>query len=176
MSRNGQMLGVLIVTAVLGLATTATVSGQSIPVVDGVVRAGEYSVEHVDGPVHLYASERADTLYLAIVGEEDGWVSIGVGATLMEGAVIFMGNVENGKEAFTVQQGVGHTHHDAESTGVREHAMTRNGTLMTMELALDRTAFPGTNGTTLDVIYAVAHYGSFTVYHNFRGVARLKLQ
>jgi len=176
MSRYGQFGGSLIFATILGLATIAPVSGQSTPVIDGVANAGEYSVEHADGPVHLYASVDADTLYLAIVGEEEGWVSVGVGSSHMDGAIIFMGYVGNGKEAFTVQKGVDHFHYKYETTGVRAHAMTRSGNSMTMELALDRSAFPGADGTSLDVIYAVGHYDSFVIYHNFRGTARLELR
>lgn len=120
MMSSRQISGSLIVAMVLGLATTVSVSGQSTQVVDGVVNAGEYKIEHVDGPVH-------------------------------------------------------HTHHDWEAKGVRAHAMTRTGSSMTVELALDRTAFPEASGTTLDVIYAVGHYDSFTIYHAFRGATRLEL-
>lgn len=155
--------------------TTVAAFGQESPVCDGVVSSGEYQVESDYGPMSLHASFGPEKIYLAVVGKTNGWVAVGLGSKVMDGATILMGYVTDGKEAFTVQRGVRHSHRDATAEGILAHAMSESGGTTTMELVLNRADFIKSDQTTLDLIYAEGISDNFVYYHMFRGSTALKI-
>lgn len=176
MDRIGRRIRSLLTIVVLASVAIVPVSGQTKPVTDGTVMAGEYKIEHVDGPVRLLASFDASHIYLAIVGKTEGWVAVGVGSSRMDGAHIFIGYVANGKEAFSVQRGVRHSHRQSAEDGVLAHALAEAGGSTTMELVLERSAYLGASDQSLDVIYAIGNADSFVRYHAFRGATQLNIR
>ena len=85
-------------------------------VVDGVVKPGEYSFTQDFDDLSLSVNRTAEALYLAVVGNTTGWVSVGLGSLKMDGATMFMGFVSAaGKVQFKPVLGSGHSHKDAGS-------------------------------------------------------------
>lgn len=174
-------------TVVLLFTTLVAMTGfaQSLAVttnktmVDGVVKAGEYSFSQEFGPLTLYANRTADTLHLAVVGSTTGWVAVGVGSLKMNGATIFMGFVgPDGKVQFKPQAGTGHRDINADKSvdeSVVSYQIKEAGGKTTLEIALKSAAYIKSGQLALDLIFAVGDDKSFTPYHSFRGSLSLKL-
>ena len=149
------------------------------PVIDGVVKTGEYSFTQQFDSLTLYANRTKDLLSLAIVGDTTGWVSVGLGSLKMDGATIFIGFVgADGKVQFKPQMGSGHRHTDttkAVSDTVTAYAMKEADGKTTLEFSVTPAAYIKSGQTTLDVIYAVGEDKSFVPRHSSRGSISLKL-
>ncbi len=165
-----------ILAVLIGIAGGTSAFAQSTQSTDGVVQPGEYAIDRIDGPAHIYASFDAGKIRLAIVGETRGWVAIGVDSKRMHGAKIFMGYVDGNGESFTTQAGVRHSHNDSSEFEALAHAAAESGNSTTMEIALDRSAFLEPGQTTLDLIFAMGNSDSFRQYHSFRGTTTLEIQ
>src|SRR5208337_3129228 len=66
----------------------------SLPTVDGKISTGEYrrSISVLDGSATLYYDvDGQGGLYLAVSAATTGWVGLGLGTGVMNGAHIFMG-------------------------------------------------------------------------------------
>jgi hypothetical protein len=173
----------LVFTIVLG--TAAFGQGKSLAtttnktVVDGVVNPAEYSFSQDFGDLALYANRTADTLYLAVVGNTTGWVSVGLGSLKMDGSTIFIGYVgADGKVQFKAQAGSGHAHKDvsADVAGtVVSSAMKEAGGKTTLEIALKPAAYVKAGQSALQVIYAEGTEKSFIPRHMFRGALSIPL-
>ena len=168
--------------AVVGFSQSQilTVSSKA-PTVDGVVNAGEYTYMHdFDHKLTLYASRTADTLYFGVVGQTDGWVSVGLGSQKMDGAVILIGFVDtDGKVSFKTEIGKGRRHVDAPpdvSAAVTSYAMKQDGGTTTLEVAIKAAGFIKTGQSSLDVIYAIGKARNLTSYHVYRGATSLPLE
>jgi|SRR5208337_3009970 len=149
------------------------------PVIDGVVKANEYSFSQQFDSLTLYANRTKDTLSLAIVGDTTGWVSVGLGSLKMDGSTIFIGFVgADGKVQFKTQTGTGHRHVDAPKSvadSVTAFAMKEADGKTTLELSLTSAAYIKSGQTSLDIIYAVGEDKSFVPPHSSRGSVSLKL-
>jgi len=151
------------------------------PSVDGVVKDGEYTFTHdFDDKLTLYASRTEDTLYFAVAGHTEGWVSVGLGTKKMDGSVILMGFVDpDGKVSFKTEIGKGRRHVDAPpdiSADVISYAMKQEGGTTTLEVAVKAAPFIKQGQSSLDVIFAIGKDRSFTKYHSYRGTTSLALQ
>jgi hypothetical protein len=148
-------------------------------VIDGVVKADEYSFTQQFDSLTLYANRTKDVLSLAIVGDTTGWVSIGLGSLKMDGATIFMGFVgKDGKAQFKTQAGTGHRHTDATKSvadSVSAYAIKEADGKTTLELSVTPSAYIKSGQSALDVIYAVGEDKSFIPKHSSRGALSLKL-
>ncbi len=148
-------------------------------VVDGVVNPGEYSFTQNFDELSLFVNRTADALYLAVVGNTTGWVSVGLGSMKMDGATIFMGFVgSDGKVQFKPQVGSGHSHKDAGSDvsdTIISSALKTSGGKTTMEIALRPAAYIKAGKTALQIIYAEGTEKSFIPRHMFRGALSLAL-
>lgn len=176
------------VTAVLltGAGTVAfaqdrLVTSSTKPLVNGVVKTGEYTYMHdFDQQLALYASRTRDVLYVGVVGKTSGWVAFGLGSQRMDGAAIFMGFVgADGKVSFKPQLGRGHRHSDAPADindTVISYAMKEAGGQTTLEVAVKADAFIKKGQSALDVIYAMGDQKSFSPYHSYRGATSLPLE
>ena len=149
------------------------------PVIDGVVKANEYSYTQQFDSLTLYANRTKDLLSLAIVGDTTGWISVGLGSLKMDGATIFIGFVgSDGKAQFKTQTGTGHRHTDAPKSAadsVIAYAMKEANGKTTLELSLTPAAYIKDSQSALDVIYAVGEDKSFVPRHSSRGALSLKL-
>ncbi len=148
-------------------------------VIDGAVKADEYSFSKQFDSLTLYANRTKDMLSLAIVGDTTGWVSVGLGSLKMDGATIFMGFMGNdGKAQFKTQAGTGHRHADAPKSvadSVSAYAIKEADGKTTLELSLTPAAYIKNGQAALDIIYAVGEEKSFIPRHSSRGALSLKL-
>ena len=149
-------------------------------VIDGAVKADEYSFTQQFDSLTLYANRTKDALSLAIVGDTTGWVSVGLGSQKMDGATIFIGFVgADGKVQFKPQMGTGHRHADttkAVADTVTSYSLKEADGKTTMELSLKPAAYIKDGQTSLDIIYAVGEDKSFIPRHSSRGALSLKLK
>jgi hypothetical protein len=167
------------------LGTASFAQGKSLSIttnkitVDGVVHPGQYSFTQSFDELSLYANRTSDTLYLAVVGQTTGWVSVGLGSVRMDGATIFMGFVgSDGKVQFKAQVGAGHSHKDAGSdilATIISYAIKESGGKTTMEIALKPEAYIKSGQSSLQIIYAEGTEKSFLPRHTFRGALNLEL-
>lgn len=146
------------------------------PAVDGTISPGEYTVKYVQGKVTIYLSRTTDTLYIGIVGGTTGWVAVGLGSLKMDGAVMFMGYVADGKPQFTVQQGTGHRHRDLANADPISYAVTQADTGTVMEIAVKADSFITADQTALDMIFANGGGANFTLMHVARGSLEVPLK
>lgn len=148
-------------------------------VIDGAVKADEYSFTKQFDSLTLYANRTKDVLSLAIVGDTTGWVSVGLGSLKMDGAKIFMGFVGNdGKVQFKTLAGTGHRHTDAPKDVVDSlsaYAIKEADGKTTLEFSVVPADYIKTGQSALDIIYAVGEDKSFIPRHSFRGALSLKL-
>ena len=168
------------VAAVFSQAESLPVSSTK-PSADGAVQPAEYTYSHnFDNKVTLYASRTADTLYLGVVGDTDGWVAVGLGSKKMDGDPIFIGFVDSdGKVNIKTQMGKGHKLVDASSdasASVISSAMKQEGGKTDLKVALKASDFIKQGQSSLDVIFAIGKERNFTRYHSFRGSTTLALQ
>jgi hypothetical protein len=168
----------LAVAAAAAFAQSLAV-GTGKTVIDGVVKAGEYSFSQQFDTVTLYANRTADTLSLAVVGSTSGWVAVGLGSMKMNGATIFMGFVDaDGKVQFKPQEGTGHRHINAAKSvedTIVSYQIKEAGGKTTLEIAVKAADYVKAGQAALDLIFAVGQDKSFTPYHSSRGSVSLKL-
>jgi hypothetical protein len=173
----------LVFSIALGTAafgqTKALATTTNKTVVDGVVNPAEYSFSQDFGELSLYANRTANTLYLGIVGNTTGWVSVGLGSLKMEGATIFIGFVgSDGKVQFKPQVGSGHSHKDVSgdvAATIISSAMKEAGGKTTLEIALKPAAYIKAAQPALLVIYAQGTEKSFIPRHMLRGALSIPL-
>ena len=148
-------------------------------VVDGVVNPAEYSFSQDFGQLSLYANRTAGALYLGLVGNTSGWVSVGLGSLKMDGATIFIGFVgADGKVQFKPQAGAGHSHKDVSgdvAATIISYAMKEAGGKTTLEIALKPAAYIKAAQSELQVIYAQGTEKSFIPRHMLRGALSIPL-
>jgi hypothetical protein len=165
--------------AAAGFAQDASlVVGANKTVVDGAIKADEYSFTKDFGSLALFANRTADTLYLAVDGKTSGWVAVGLSSLKMNGATIFMGFVGgDGKVQFKPQTGSGHSHSGGADVGttIVSYAIKEANGRTTLELALKADAYLSKGQATLDLIFAVGPEKSFSPRHTYRGALSLKL-
>ncbi len=139
----------------------------SLPKVDGQVSAGEYgrSVSVLYGSATLYyQSDGEGGLYLAVSARTAGWVGLGLGSGVMNGARIFMGYVKDGTPVFSEQIGEGHGHSEAPDRAADAYAVGQAGGLTTIEFHLRRDKLP-LAGSNLNYIVAFAGAPDLATYH-----------
>ncbi len=148
-------------------------------VVDGVVKPGEYSFTQDFDDLSLSVNRTAEALYLAVVGNTTGWVSVGLGSLKMDGATMFMGFVSAaGKVQFKPVLGSGHSHKDAGSDvsgTIISSTVKESGGKTTLELALRPAAYIKTGQSSLQIIFAEGTEKSFIPHHMYRGSLNLPL-
>jgi hypothetical protein len=173
----------LVFSVALGAAAFSQAKSLAITtnktVVDGVVNPSEYSFSQNFGDLSLYVNRTADALYLGVVGNTTGWVSVGLGSLKMDGATIFIGFVgSDGKVQFKPQAGSGHSHKDAGADVVGtiiSYAIKESGSTTTLEIALKPAAYVKSGQSEMHIIYAAGTEKSFIPRHMFRGALTLPL-
>jgi len=156
----------LVVPAGWLLAQSASLAKTTTaPKVDGTLNAKEYSYTLQQPSVQLGMSWVDDTLYVAVTGQTTGWVAVGLGSPRMDGAVLYLGFVADGKGQMKVQQGTGHRHGDTSSDTPTQFALKEANGQTTMELALKADGFIAASQNKLDVILAYGTADSFNSMH-----------
>jgi hypothetical protein len=154
-----------VVFLILILTSAAVV--WSRPVIDGSVKPGEYaeSLKVLDGAVTIsYQADEQGGLYLAVSAPTHGWVGLGLGSAVMNGATIFMGYVKDGQAVFSEQKGAGHTHKPSTTKIADQSTVGQSGDFTTIEfhIAADKLPF---SGKQFNYIVAYANAADLTTFH-----------
>ncbi len=153
-----------IYAAVLSLAAMC---GWATPKVDGKLVPGEYahtlSVIYDTATVSWTADSRGG-LYLAVSAPTTGWVGIGLGAVIMDGAHIFMGFVKDGKPTISEQVGVGHTHDASPAAWADASAVDQGAGVTTLEVHVPAARGPVQDGK-VSFIVAFAGKADLATFH-----------
>ena len=158
------------VKAVMACAALLLAAGAawSFPKVDGTVAPGEYSrsLSLVDSAVTVsWQADQSGGLFVAVAAPTTGWVGIGLGSVVMEGARIFMGYVKDGMPVFSEQIGVGHSHSPSPDRSADSFAVSERGGTTTIELHLPADKVPR-DGKKVDFIVAYAGSKDLTTFHD----------
>jgi hypothetical protein len=145
------------------------------PTVDGTIAAREYTLSADAPDMQVNLTWTTDALFVGISGQTTGWVAVGLGSGGMDGATIFIGYVAGGKTELRVQEGSGHSHHDANAGKPRQVAMTEARGKTTLEVELNASEFIQPGQTQLDLILAMGSADSFQQYHQSRYGASVTL-
>jgi hypothetical protein len=153
----------------------ALTPSDSIPVPDGVVRAGEYQYSAVNSGMTLGATLGSDDkLYLSIQAATEGWVALGIGGTLMNDSRLFLAYDTGSKQVFNEQLGAGHTHGDVADPLVSKWAVREAGGATTLELALPASVAIADG--KLELLFAYADTTSYAAHHKARGSLIIPVQ
>ncbi len=165
----------IIVFALILLAGSAASAQQTLKkantatAVDGVISAGEYTLQESNGGMVLGLALSADgtTLSVGFRAATKGWVAVGLGAKRMNGASMFMGYDAGGKSEFSEQTGGGHNHEPAAKALAKKSAVKNAGNETTIEFTVP--AAPFTKSGKIDMILAFGrntNLGSMHQYFN----------
>ncbi len=137
------------------------------PLVDGVVGADEYIRSFTFTPYTLGVTRIKDSLFLVVSVKTKGWVAVGLGSARMNGAVMFLGNVQNDKAGFTEQLGRGHGHGDvpADKRVTTAFAVKEENGVTTLELECKAASLVPPGKKEISIILAHAGADSFTSPH-----------
>jgi hypothetical protein len=175
------LTGLLVLTGGVAFSQDAKLAvSAKTPVVDGVVKADEYSFTKDLGQAQISLSQSADTLWIGVVGTTTGWVAVGLTSLKMDGSAIFMGFVDPaGAVQFKPQVGAGHGHKDTTEKQVADSivssAMKEGGGKTTLEIALKTASWIKKGQAALDLIWAVGAQDSFSPRHSGRGSLEVAL-
>lgn len=138
----------------------------ALPRVDGRVTTGEYarSVSLVYGDATVYyESDSAGGLYVAVSATTNGWVGIGLGSVVMNGAHIFMAHFKSGQPVISEQVGEGHGHHPSEVAWADQGAVAVDGGVTTLEIHIPTGRLP--RAGKVGFIVAFSGSADLTTYH-----------
>ncbi len=154
-------LGLIVVLLLVSLAAWAA------PTVDGTLAPGEYahSLSVVGGTATVsWSDDDKGGLYLAVSAPTMGWVGLGLGSSVMDGAWIFMGYVKNGQAVFSEQLGSGHSHRPVEDPRTDQHAVKQLQGTTTIEFHLASDKLP-TMAKQLPFIVAFSGSADLKTFH-----------
>jgi hypothetical protein len=139
----------------------------SLPTVDGTITPNEYgkSISVLDGAATVYYQvDASGGLYLAVSAMTTGWVGLGLGTAVMNGAHIFMGYVESGNPVFSEQIGEGHSHRQSPTNSADSFAVGQKGGMTTIEFHVPFDKLPIV-GKSINFIVAFSGSADLTTYH-----------
>jgi len=139
----------------------------ALPRVDGKVTKGEYarSISLIYGNATVYyESDSSGGLYVAVSASTNGWVGIGLGSVVMDGAHIFMGYVNSGQPVASEQVGEGHGHHPSQVTWADQSAVAQDGGVTTLEIHIPAGRLPSA-ARKIGFIVAFSGSADLTTYH-----------
>lgn len=168
------------IAALVSFAAFGMVAAQDIkplansPAMDGVFGASEYGFVRDYQGMRLGASLSADgkTLNLAIEAPTSGWVAIGLGTTVMNGAYIVMG-ADGGSPKVVEQMGQGHFHGDTADKVQKSAVKTTDGKTV-LEFSVPASGF--VKGGVLQLIMAYGRSTDFRTRHVTHASAVLSVQ
>lgn len=158
MRRKGAAASLLLVLAICAW---------SLPKVDGKVSEGEYSrsISLVYGSATLYYQpDPSGGLYLAFSAPTTGWVGVGLGSVVMDGAHIFMGFLKDGKQVISEQIGQGNGHQPSPIAWADQSAVGQQSGMTTLELHIPADRVAGM-GQRIGFITAFAGTPDLTTFH-----------
>lgn len=144
------------------------------PIVDGSFDAKEYPNFFTQNGFDLGAAVSPDgkTLYLAVRAKTTGWVAVGLGSPVMNGAFMILGYVDAKGPMTSEETGKGHFH-STNPAVVGKSAITEKDGLTTLEASIPADGFVKQGKVTL--IYAYSDKDDFKAKHSSRGSTELQL-
>ena len=139
----------------------------ALPVVDGAVGAAEYpyAITVLDGTATInYAPDPQGGLYFAVSASTTGWVGLGLGSRVMDGAYIFMGYVIDGAAVFSEQTGSGHRHAESTKHRADKSAVGLKEGVTTIEFHIPADSLP-IMGKSFNFIVAYADAANLSTFH-----------
>lgn len=112
-TKKSVLVLVLLATALsLGFSQAVLSPSAQVPLADGVMAKGEYSIMQAANQfwLGLSLSQDGKTLYVGLAAKADGWISAGLGSMKMNGAYIVIGYDKDGKQTISEEVGKGHSH------------------------------------------------------------------
>lgn len=163
---------VLLATSAVALAQTpnSVVVQKDAPSVDGIVAVDEYRLNLSYDNITISLALVGSTLHVGAVAVTSGWVGVGFGSDIMDGARILFSFVEeDGNVFFAEQAGRDHNHQDVSDTLVSAHAVREQGGITTLEAALPAAFVRGTANAsgTFPMIFAYGRRDSVRTVHRF---------
>ena len=143
---------------------------EEAPVVDGTVAEGEYALSLQYDGITIGLALVGDTLHVAAVAMTSGWVGVGFGSDMMDGARILFSFVDaDGQVFFAEQEGRDHTHQDVSDTVASAHAVGEVDGTTTLEAALpaDFVRESADEAGVFPMIMAYGRRDSVRVVHRF---------
>ncbi|MBN1523632.1 MAG: hypothetical protein JW904_04045 [Spirochaetales bacterium] len=141
-----------------------------LPVIDGTIRADEYTLFEDLGSVKLSLVRSENKLCAGLSGKTENWISVGVGSSRMDGAVIFIGYVRDGKTYFSEERGKGHGHTtvpEAERITI-QYAMKEENEITSLEVECDLSGLVSMDTKEIRFIIATGEDDSFSSPHAYR--------
>jgi hypothetical protein len=129
--------------ALSGLVTAQDflVKSPDLPVADGSVRSGEYQYNTTASGMKIGATLGKDgMLYLYIEVATQGWVALGFGSPVMDGAHLFLAYDSAGKQVLSEQDGSGHSHSQAAASLATKWAVKTASGSTVLELVVPASA------------------------------------
>ena len=141
---------------------------------DARIDVGEYTTRYDFPRLDLHLSRSDSHLHAAVRAHTAGWVAVGVGSYLMDGARIMFGYVDAGTPVFVEQVGVDHEHIDTDDPLQAEAALSeqrdprgRAQTLLEVPIPWSAVAPLVRNASRLPLIVAYGTDDSVTQIHRF---------
>ena len=161
-------LALVIVSSLLiaGIASAAPISlGLGSATLDGIIGQGEYTNFTTLSGIGFGATLSADssTVTLAIQAPTSGWVSIGLGAGVMDGAWMLLAYDANGKPAYSEQLGAGHFHQPVKTSKIQKSQVKDGGGSTVLEIQVKASDF--IKDGKLPLILAYGKNPDFTSRH-----------
>jgi len=150
------------------LAALVGMHGWSAPMVDGKISEGEYdhSLSLIYDTAMVYYQFGADgSLSLAVTAPTQGWVGLGLGSVVMDGAHIFMGYVKDGQPVISEQIGQGHSHDPSPNTWADASRVTQIAGATILELHIPAGRVP-IDGRKIGIIVAYSGAADVTTFHD----------
>ncbi|MEI6386694.1 MAG: hypothetical protein WCQ50_08670 [Spirochaetota bacterium] len=133
--------------------------------VDGLVSQGEYANFTTLSGIGFGAtlSDDGSLITLAIQAPTSGWVAIGLGAGIMDGAWMLLAYDADGKPAYSEQLGAGHFHQAVKASKILKSQVKAVGGSTVLEIQVKGSDF--IKDGTLPVILAYGKNPDFTSKH-----------
>ena len=166
---------VVTLLTIVGTVAFAQSSGtvipqEEVPSIDGKVATSEYGLNLPYDSISVHLALVDDTLYVAAKATTIGWVAVGFGSKIMDGARILFSFVDgDGQVFFSEQVGRDHTHNDASDSVVITHAVSEHDGTTTLEAALPVSFVRNTVNArnTFPMIFAHGRRDSVRTVHRF---------
>ncbi|MBN1410562.1 MAG: hypothetical protein JW969_06930 [Spirochaetales bacterium] len=177
----------VLLIVILSLNITACAKGspdssfkasESDPLVDGILKEGEYgySQEITAVGITVSLSRNKDKAWIGLESASTGWIAIGFNSTVMNDAHILIGYVTDGAVHFKEQVGVDHRHVDPKNNVLTKYGMSEKDGKTTLEAELPLTALMNPGQTSLNLIVAIGSPDDFASRHTFRKSLSVKVE
>lgn len=155
-----------------GRSAGVVTAQEAAPVVDGIFSEGEYRLDLRYDGIAIGVALAGDTLYVAAAASTAGWVGVGFGSDVMDGARILFSFVDrDGAVFFAEQEGSGHRHRDVSDAVpvASAHAVRERDGTTTLEAALPAAFVRETAGDdgAFPMILAYGRRDSVRTVHRF---------